>query len=188
MLTNIQTVIKDDIVIAKRNYTEGGITMKDLVKRICIGALMLVAIVLIIFCPIYSMKVELNDAITKCTCDVSIFSALAKSTIIVDGFEFSIRVVAWEIALIVVLQIVGIVLTNLKKSYIVGILMLIGSWLWLLLSSGIVINVQSDLFNQFGRVNYQTVSWYIVFTMLVVLGVIILNGIRHFAKRKSQKQ
>ena len=162
--------------------------MKNLVKRICIGTLMLVTIVLIIFCPIYSMKVELNDAITKCTCNASIFSAFTKSTIIVNEFEFSIRAVVWEIALIVILQIAGIVLTNLKKSYVVGILVLIGSWLWLLLSSCIMISVQSELFNEFGSVQRQSASWYVVFTMFVELLVIILNGIFHFVKRKSQNQ
>lgn len=149
---------------------------------------MLCTVVLFIFCPIFSMKVELNDNLTRCTYNVSIFSALAGNTANVNNFLFSTKTDSWQIALIILLQIIGILIMMCnKKSYIVGIVVLLGSWLWLTLSSCIVINVQSDLFNEFGAVTQQSVSVFVGFTILIETLLITLKGIHNFGKIKDTK-
>ncbi len=159
--------------------------MKKTVKDTIISFLLLSALVLLIFCPIFSMKVELNDGITKSICNVSIFTALSSSTIHIDNFNYTLQATIWAIILIVLLQCIGLIFTNMKKSYIIGIVAVIISWILLLTLSLIVITVQSDLFNQYGAVQQQSISAFVIFIMLPELVLMVFNGFIHFRKYKN---
>lgn len=161
--------------------------MKKTVKNTIISILLVISLALLIFCPISTMRVELNDGITKGICNVSIFTALTYSTISADNFTFTLQTTAWAIVLIIILQIIGLVLTTTPKTYIVGVMSAVLSWILLLTLSLIVVNVQSDLFNLNGAVQQQSISVFVIFIMLPELALIIFNGFNHFRPIKVNK-
>ncbi len=161
--------------------------MSKTIKTSIISALILLSLVLLIFCPISTMRVELNDGITKGICNVSIFTALTYSTIFADNFTFTLQTTEWAIVLIIILQIIGLVLTTTPKTYIVGVMSAVLSWILLLSLSLIVVKVQSDLFNLNGAVQQQSISVFVIFIMLPELALIIFNSFNHFRPIKVNK-
>lgn len=156
--------------------------MTKTVRRVICGVLLLTSLALLIFCPIFSMRVELNDGVTKSICYVSIFTALFRSTITIGNVVFNIKVTDWAIILIAVLQIIGLALTYMKKGYAVGLILIAISWVLFLALSLIVINVQSDLFAQYGAVQQQSVSGLVALTILSEMILAVFNDLIQFEK------
>ena len=160
--------------------------MKKIAKHTIISFLLFAALVLLIFCPIFSMNVELNDGITKSICNVSIFTALSTSTIHIDNFHYTLQTETWIIICIALLQFIGLIFVNMKKSYIKAMLIVILSWIILLTSSLVVISVNSDLFNEYGAVQQQGISALVMLIMLPELMLMIFNGYLYNLKQKGK--
>ena len=67
----------------------------------------------------------------------------------------------------------------------IGLVCVILSWILLLTASLLVITVQSDLFNQYGSVQQQGISAFIIFIMMPEIVIAVYNGFIWFRKDKK---
>lgn len=156
--------------------------MKNTVKKTVITFLLLFSVGLLIFCPIFTMIVKLNDGITSAVCNVSLFTAFTHSKVVIEDFVFTFRVIEWGTVLIVFAQIIGLICVNVKKGYVAGLMLIVISWILLLTSSLVFISVQSDLFKSYGSFQKQGISVYAIITMAFEMALIIFDGFIHFKK------